>query len=463
MIEIHQYLERDSKKYKLRERLDSERGHYTWNYHTTFGDLTNPLALDLLEIAKGVFLADRAFRRSLRLGGQTRRISVVIPVRKVGVWSAAARLVEDITRFVSSDEWHIRFTKLRAAPRPPRPARATIDPQSVVALFSGGLDSLCGAAYLYASNCHPVFVTHSPPGQERTKQLLFDLADKLGKSELTNETQFASFRLFPIERNEAGVRKMFQEPSRRTRPFFFLALAGAVALDLGLQKIQMSENGALAVNLPVRKDAYGARCARQAHAKALREFQLLLRTVSADSRELCVTNPFEEMTKGDASRLLGSARSLARRSVSCEYVGKQAATLRAWINGHKRASVNIGSGPQCGLCIPCIVRRAALKAAGVADANSEYFFDARRVRFGKGHKKQFPGVPLFSFISPNVYSMRQFSRQLIDLSFRDFVIDYFPELRLTIGNVEQFSGRCKRVYELEQEFGREIIEFLGDS
>ena len=461
MIEVTQCLDQGTKQYTLREQRPGRRGQYTWSYHTTFGELRDPIALDLLDIAKAIFLTDRAFPRSRWLGGQTRRLKVVIPVRKVRLWSGVRKLLESITRFVSADEWSIKFTKSTEGLFASRSIRKEINRNSVVALFSGGLDSLCGAAYLYRTNVRPVFVTHSPPGQERTRQLVFELADKLVKSELKNETQFASFRLFPIERNEAGVRTMFQDPSRRTRPFFFLSLAGAVAIDRGINRIQMSENGALAVNLPIRKDAYGARCARQAHAFVLRNFQLLLRTITK-SAELSVVNPFTGMTKGEASKLLGPAQSIARKSVSCEYVGKQAATLRAWISRHRRRRVAIGSGPECGLCTPCLVRRAALKAAGIRDAKSWYFFDAGSVTFSEREKKQFRGVPLFSFISPNVYSMRQFSRRLTEISFRDFVVDYFPELRVTIGNVGEFSKQCKHIYDLEKRFGRELQIFLGD-
>jgi hypothetical protein len=58
--------------------------------------------------------------------------------------------------------------------------------------------------------------------------------------------------------------------------------------------------------------------------------------------------------------------------------------------------------------------------------------------------------------------MRQFSRRLTEISFRDFVVDYFPELRVTIGNVGEFSKQCKHIYDLEKRFGRELQIFLGD-
>jgi hypothetical protein len=147
MIQVTQFLEQRTKHYTLHERSPGRRGQYTWSYQTTFGELTDPIALDLLDIAKAIFLADRAFPRSRWLGGQTRRLKVVIPVRKVRLWSGVGKLLESITRFVSADEWSIKFKKSTAPLSATTSARKEIDRKSVVALFSGGLDSLCGAAY----------------------------------------------------------------------------------------------------------------------------------------------------------------------------------------------------------------------------------------------------------------------------------------------------------------------------
>lgn len=461
MIEIRRHGEHQ-KSYRLRQRLANKRsGQYDWSYHSTLGELTDPTACDLVEIAKAVFLADRAFRRSTRLGSQARQISVRIPVHSVEIWSKAAPILEQIARFVSADDWCITFTKAKPKSRSESTAKV-VDKRSVVALFSGGLDSLCGAAYLYLNDAKPVFVTHSPPGQKRVSNLVREMAHKLGKSELADATQFVSFRLAPIERNSAGFRSMFQEPSRRTRPLFFLSLAGAVAIDRKIPTIQMSENGALAINLPIRSDAYGARCARQAHNKALRLFQLLLTIVCPSVKNWRVINPFEDMTKGEASMLLGMAKSFARRSVSCEYVGKQAATIRAWKKRH-RYGKKLGTGPECGICIPCIVRRAALKKAGIKDDSSWYFFDARRTASESQSKIESSPVPLYKFVSSNVYSLQRFSTILRHMSFRDFVAQYFPELRLASGDSDQFADECKRIYKLERRFATEILNFLGNT
>jgi 7-cyano-7-deazaguanine synthase in queuosine biosynthesis len=291
--------------------------------------------------------------------------------------------------------------------------------------------------------------------------LLLDVRRKLGKVKRVEETEFVSFRLAPIERDKSGVRSMFQEPTRRTRPFFFLSLAGAVAIDQGIPRIQMSENGALAVNLPIRADAYGARCARQAHAEALRQFQLLLQTVWPQGGDISVSNPFANMTKGEAAKLLGPARPLARKSVSCEYAGKQAATIYAWKRRNRKHTGAVGEGPECGLCIPCIVRRAALKAAGIKDPTSRYFFDARSVDCGSESKVVPATVPLFKFISPHVYYIQTFCARLRGMSFREFVIQYLPELRTARRDLSRFAVECQHVYELEQRFASEVTKFLG--
>jgi hypothetical protein len=47
------------------------------------------------------------------------------------------------------------------------------------------------------------------------------------------------------------------------------------------------------------------------------------------------------------------------------------------------------------------------------------------------------------------------------MPFQDFVIQYFPELRLAVRDLEHFPRECKRIYKLEQRFGKELMQFLG--
>lgn len=472
-IEIQARNATDTVTYRLRRLSQAKKiGNYEWSVSWPGHTITNPTAYDMLEIGKAIHLSDRAVRRSLRYGRRTREIHLSIPVLQPSLWRPAAPLLESLARFASADIWKIEFAPVAGHDYTKSPK--VVPKTGVVALFSGGLDSLCGAAYLAKIRAQPIFVTHSPPGRDSSVSLLQDVWRAFGRKELDAES-FATFRLRGRERNRKGARSMFQEPTRRTRPFFFLTLACAVALESGVSTIQMSENGAFALSLPIRADAHGALCSRQAHANLLFGFQGLLQTVAPWLGDVRIVNPFAELTKGEeCARYLGNAATLVHRAVSCEYVGRQAAFLRAWKKKHATlvSQFALGAGPQCGVCLPCLVRRAALyKNRGqVSDADGLYFFDARRVRDrdpdAQTHtgyvfsKKRGGRPPLYDAAAAHVYHVRQFCARVLRMDKSSFATQYLPELRLP--QVPEFYSdeAVERHYGLVRRFAKELLQFL---
>src|SRR5262249_36057828 len=116
-----------------------------------------PILTDLIEIAAYVFAADEMASR----GGSTmagmgrdwrRRFRFVIPIRNPGIWSRP-EVVEALTEalgFMSEDEFYFEFLP-HDAPAPIEhyfdlgPALGPKFTSDEVLLFSGGMDSLCGA------------------------------------------------------------------------------------------------------------------------------------------------------------------------------------------------------------------------------------------------------------------------------------------------------------------------------
>jgi hypothetical protein len=452
--------------YRLRSTAESAvRGNFEWTVHWPENLITDALALDLLEIAKSVHMADRMFRRSFRLGQRARSILVRVAVRNPTVWKRERRLLERLAGFATADNWRLDFCRSRAKRSRPRATRRS-SIFSVVALFSGGLDSLCGAAYLAQKGEVPLFVSHSPPGRDHNRSLIRGVWKQFRKEDIS-AGQCVSFRLELRERDQGGHRRMFQEPSRRSRPFFFLALACAVAIEQGIPCVQMSENGALGLSLPIRADAYGAMCSRQAHEFLLRGFSELLNSVAPSAGAWRVYNPFVRMTKGDACDLLRGAAYLAKDAISCEYVGRQAAYARFWKRKHPRAGAKMGEGPQCGICVPCLIRRAALAKAGVPDSNREYFFDARRVRdWDERRPRPYLGLgsrihlPIYRVAAEHVFHMRRFCEELLKLDCAGFAIKYMPELRFSLVRDRDSGRQLTENYVLMRKLAREMLEFL---
>jgi hypothetical protein len=436
-------------------------GNFEWSIHSPGHSFLNPLALDLLEIGKSLHMADRMFRRSFRLGQRTRKLAVRIPVIDPRLWRREAALLEYLAGFSSADIWRLEF--VQAAKRPVRRQSNDNSGRSVVALFSGGLDSLCGVAHLAQTAETPIFVSHSPPGRINNLLLIRGVWNEFRREYLTEE-QCITFRLEIRERDRTKRRSMFQEHSRRTRPVFFLALACAVAIEHGIPAVQMSENGALGLSLPLRADAHGAMCSRQAHEVLLRGFARLLNSVAPRTGEWQVLNPFARMTKGEACGLLKGAGRLAKDAISCEYVGRQAAFLRFWKKTHRRVAHRIGDGPQCGLCVPCLIRRAALFKASIPDPDRLYFFDAHRVTntnktygylaFGQ------EGPPIFRVAAEHVFFMRRFCDEALRLDEVEFSLKYMPELRFSVDPDCDINGSLRLRRNLIKRLAKEMLQFL---
>jgi 7-cyano-7-deazaguanine synthase in queuosine biosynthesis len=435
-------------------------GHFRWAVKSGTVRITNSVALDLLEVVKAIHLADRAVRRIRYLGSRMRHIRVKIPVRDPATWDAVADKLQGLATFVSADKWIFEFDGARRRIRQRKEDASPEIKYDGIALFSGGLDSLCGAAIKARNRERWLFVTHSPPGRKRTQQLL-DATWAAFRND-SSSVDSVSFRLEVRERDSDGNRRMFPEPTRRTRPLFFLGLACALALDRGVPRIHMAENGALGLNLPYRYDAYGGTIARQAHVNMMNGFAALLKKLEPQCGDWRIENPLCEMTKGEACKQLRAAAHLAAHTISCEYTGRQAARVRNWKRLHPGLArrQQLGDGPQCGVCLPCIIRRSALRFARIPDDDRSYFFDARQARDWDDDPvsplllEPEKRPPLYDVVAPHVFYMRRFCHRLRNMRLTDFVIDFLPELRLTT------NGTGSLQFDLMKRYAKEVLAFL---
>jgi 7-cyano-7-deazaguanine synthase in queuosine biosynthesis len=405
-----------------------------------------PAARDLLRVGQAAFLADRAFRRGLRVGQRARELEVVVPVEETARWRSVGDAVEGVARFVSHDAWHFEFVRTRErAPRGARQLSLPLNPS--VALFSGGLDSLCGAAAAFDRQESPIFVTHSPPSAARVASMIHALRAALDVP--TAQPRYVGFHFQASDRAPGGTRRMFPERSRRTRPMLFLGLAGAVALECGIDRIYLNENGVLAVNLPLRPNLHGPLISRHAHPETLRRFASLLGRLSG--REHVVVNPFTSMTKGEQVASLGPARHLARDTISCEYAGQQVARLIGFLSDRKQASKDVR---ECGLCFPCLVRRAAMSFAGVAESKNHYAFDVRRALRNRDAYRRYP---LYRVLESNIDDLIAFCEDMRAMQPSEFVVRYAAPLSLVS---DETASSDRALYALYQRFARQMLEFL---
>jgi 7-cyano-7-deazaguanine synthase in queuosine biosynthesis len=303
----------------------------------SFGQLPSS-AIDLVRIAASAYMADRL---STRGQGFTRTITIRVRLVKSEDWSDVVDQVSDLLFGLTGDRWIIEL----ANDEQPVPAAQERPGAHVttVALLSGGLDSFCGATI--AGPADRIFLGHwdnslIKGAQNRVRDWLdgaFDTA-------------------FHYEQIRIVQRAKKKESSSRSRAFLFMALAVALAAGRGAEVVEIPENGFTSLNPPLGPERGGALSTRSTHPLTIARFNSIVENLGLMPR---VVVPYADLTK---SQLVAQANA---RNIP-NFAGGVARTLSC---GKLDGGRYKGGNPNfhCGLCFPCIVRRAGIAAAGVVD------------------------------------------------------------------------------------------------
>ena len=440
---------------EIRVRENERRGvFFTSKVSSSFGfSLNKSIARDLLRIGQAVFLADRAFRRGARLGNQMRFLRLVVPVQAPAFWKSVADELASLAEFVSHDIWHFEFIQSNRTEKlamSKKLRNVQLPQNSCVSLFSNGLDSLCGLAAAIKRHELPILVSHSPPGFKHVSDRSRLLAGYMHSSAKT--INFVNFNFQVHDSNACGRRSLFPERSRRTRPMLFLCMAGAVGIELDVPIVYINENGVLATNLPFRAHLSGSQISRHAHPETLQRFQCLLRRIWPYCSVPTVVNPFSDLTKGEELSYLGAAKPLALKTISCEYARQQVAHLIKWRRQRKGNTVV----RECGLCLPCLIRRAALHRAEIQDPASHYAFD---YRIALRNPTCYANAPLFRTVAHHIHDVLEFCRKIRRMKPSTFVLEYAYELSLTCKNLD-VSACTRASFRLYRRFAKEMLFLL---
>lgn len=304
-------------------------------------------AIDLILLAALVNAGDTRVSRSMNAqDGWTREIDLYVPVSAPEIWNREGQRIEALLKFLTGDRWRVFF---RARPAQSdilavSPKRLAVDGLTEVSLLSGGLDSLIGAIDLLAKGRRPLFVSHYWDAETAKAQSL--LLDELKKHFSGNGIESVRVRL-GFDRRDLGTGET--EATQRGRSFLFYALAAfaASAFDRPT-RINIPENGLIALNVPLDPLRIGALSTRTAHPHFVAGVQRLTDAVGLGVH---FVNPYRHLTKGEM--VAGCAdgtflRNVVGDSMSCSSPAK----VR-----YK------GLSPQhCGYCVPCLIRRGSLKA-----------------------------------------------------------------------------------------------------
>lgn len=309
----------------------------------------DPEVADLVHIAAGAYMADRSTARGVRF---SRDIALQVAVLAPDAWTDdLLDTTADLLGWLTGDNWNLTVNE---GPEVDFEETLKVEGNGPVSLLSGGLDSYLGAITLLKSGASPSFVGHK------------DTATSIRGAQTAVGTWLAqSFAPAPsYSKFQLAQAARRHEPSSRSRAFMFLSLGIAVASSIGTKSLIVPENGYTGINLPLRPNRGGALSTRSTHPDTFRRVAEVLARLDIN---VTISNPFEWMTKGEA---MESVRDLhpptgwketAAATLSCSKLGGN------WFAG----SPNLN----CGLCVPCMVRRATFIKARVAD-DTQYLFQA---------------------------------------------------------------------------------------
>lgn len=312
----------------------------------TAGRLPGPAAIDLVYLSMAVYAADLRVPRRLTLNRWSRDLVIHFPVQDLSLWLKQVSRIERTLCFLTGDRWRLELRKRE--PSNLEDSASKLEEIDAVCLFSGGLDSLVGALDLLADHKSVALVGHYGSGitnsvQERVLKAV------TGKY----ERQAVAF-MFYAQPPKANVKD--GEPSMRSRSFLFFAMGIAVASALGGNvPLVIAENGLISLNVPLTCARTGSRSTRTTHPHYVALFTEVMARLGLPSN---IQMPYRFRTKGEMLRECKDVEVLtqvAQQTMSCS---------------HPEAGRYRGLSPSnhCGYCVPCIIRRAAMKAAGLPDA-----------------------------------------------------------------------------------------------
>lgn len=325
----------------VEREFELDLSRLTWHGDGPLGNAgLDSVSRDLLEIARLVWEVEKHTPK--RISSQRpRSVNIDMSLRAPSAWSEeAVQALRDILRLLGNAEWHFNFQKRRAGAKNSldlmaETSRTDGGNAEAVALFSGGLDSTSGLAWL------------------QTEKRDVALASFYGAKakQVAIRDSFAIERHFQAMCQWVGSRTRFGGQFQY-RSLLFLSLGAAVAASYGAKTLYQFENGPLAVSLPPSPNY---RMTRHAHPKLHHMMGNLFAQLHGHA--LLVSNPFLSLTKRQAADLLEKAAS--SRKALTDILSR---TETCWnLNSRNVVGAMTKSiGQACGLCIPCLVRRTAI-------------------------------------------------------------------------------------------------------
>lgn len=308
---------------------------------------------DLFIIGLSIFALDKRVSRRRFKDCWTRDINVSIPVLEYDKWKDTSLQWEKILGFLTGDHWHIIFRKsevIYSYREHANRIHLNVQDCDCVCLFSGGLDSFCGAIRLLEEGGSPCLVGHNEyPKLAKRQRLFTSTFQNFYPEQSVKFISFTANSRAPISEKEGGLKG--NENTSRGRSLLFLCAALSIAGILGRNvPVYIPENGFIGLNIPLTGGRKGTCSTRTTHPYFLRQFNDVLKQVGIQNT---IINFFDYNTKREIVQQVkdtNAFKSCYADTISCSHP----CLARYNKNGSKEYPIN------CGYCYPCLIRKSSL-------------------------------------------------------------------------------------------------------
>jgi hypothetical protein len=312
-------------------------------------------SVDLLNIALAIYTADLRVWRDYAEGRWTRDFVVYAPVVDPPSWSTALPILNSLLTFLTGDRWEVVLREKSEQGESQELQTTTQTRPEVVSLFSGGLDSFVGAIDLLSGPARIALVGQY--GNSRNDQRsAYSVLEGVHADRMI---PFWFHVLPPLGRDVDGKKRQ-GENTMRSRSLLFFALGTAVASAIGDQiPLYIPENGLISLNVPLTPARMGSLSTRTTHPYIIKLYRELLIALGI---AVPLLTPYRFVTKGEMLANASDAGLLAagvHETMSC------ARPSMGRLHG-------LEVGIHCGYCVPCIIRRAALRVVGMDTETHHY-------------------------------------------------------------------------------------------
>lgn len=409
-------------------------------YSTIFTNITDiwyrmdclsidPIYEDLFIIGISIFSLDKRINRRLFKDCWTREINVSIPVLEYDKWKGTSTNWEKMLRFLTGDIWHIEFRKsMKVYSLREHPNRKHLNIQGCdsVCLFSGGLDSLCGAIKLLEEGASPCLLGHNEYPKLRKKQNEFaEIFKNIYSEQKVDFISFTANSRAPISSKEGKL--IGSENTSRGRSLLFLCAALSIASILGKEvPVYIPENGFIGLNISLTKSRKGTCSTRTTHPYFLSQFNSILKAVGIDHP---ILNFFAFNTKREVVNQVKDTEAFLNcyfDTISCSHP----CLARYNKSGGNEFPIN------CGYCYPCLIRKSSLLDV---DKDKKYSFAGETYEFLMENEENDKGSDLRAVLS-SVYRYKCINEEELKRYIKNVG-------QLSVDDVEKFLRVYKRSME----------------